>query len=265
MTFIIFSVILNRSMPCSKCVRNEHMVGYESEKPIYCLMVTGKDNIRYQFAKKSIMNFLIQTYKNKHLIIINHGDKQLVSMNNNLVTELMVHKANKTLGDLRNISLNHVPEKAIFTTWDDDDWRSSDYLQKLYNVLISNNAEMVMIRNRLEYNLNNNSVWKASLNSGFLTFFMFKDNRLRYSSQNTLEDQIIKTDAYKIGKRVIVYDNDPTIYVRYIHKNNTSPYVKKSKANPEIKGTDYYESEATIAERAYAATVTYNIVGTDFS
>ncbi|MCZ6913924.1 MAG: hypothetical protein O7C59_05330 [Rickettsia endosymbiont of Ixodes persulcatus] len=47
-------------------------------KSIYCLMITGKDDYRYEFAKISIINFLMQTYDNKYLVIINHGQVKLI-------------------------------------------------------------------------------------------------------------------------------------------------------------------------------------------
>ena len=250
----IFIAVTYRQPSCSACVRKEHMATTKT-KPIYCLMVTGKDENRYEFAKISIMNFIIQTYNNKHLLIVNHGTRRLVNNNNNYIKEFMVSKENKTLGDLRNISLSYVPDGEIFTTWDDDDWRSADYLQQLYDVLITNNAQLVMLKNRLEYNLNNGSAWKSSLNSGFYWFFMVKDPNLKYDSLDKNEDGIIKTKAYELHKKIIVYDNDPKIYIRYIHKNNTSPYVNKDKANPNPSKGDYNERAVTEDERRYLSNI----------
>lgn len=258
---IIFIFIINKVL----YQNYENMINIRN-KPIYCLMITGKDNERYKFARISIINFLLQTYDNKYLIIINHGSERLDNGNvDGRIKEIMISKKDRTLGDLRNISLSYVPDGEIFTTWDDDDWRSENYLQSLYNILIKNKAEMVMIRNRIEYNLNNKSIWKSSLRTGFPIFFMIKDNDVKYDSYDTLEDQIIKIKSYKMHKRIIVYDNDARLYIRYIHKNNTSPYVNKDRVmnndyhHNHYENYDYIESVLDKDEMSYSLYV-YNVM-----
>lgn len=225
---------------------------YTYGKPVYCLMVTGKDSDRYKFAKVSVINFLLQTYRNKYLLILNHGEEEVYTGNDKRIKEIRVYKGNQTLGGLRNISLNYVPDGAIFTTWDDDDWRSDDYLEVLYNVLVKTNSEVVMLKNRISYNLNNNTTWKERLNSGFVHFFMYKDPFIKYSNLDTLEDQAVKKYVHR-HKRVYVYDNDPKMYIRNIHKNNTSPYVIRNKTtiNKMFYG-DYTELELQPWDKEYA-------------
>ena len=225
------------------------------QKPIYCLMVTGKDDDRYKFAQASIINFLLQTYQNKYLVILNHGDEEIYTRYNNRIKEIRVFKEGKTLGELRNMSLKYVPYGAIFTTWDDDDWRSNDYLETLYKILISTKSDVVMIRNRISYNLNNHSMWKETLNSGFVHFFMYIDPMVEYARLDTLEDQKVKDYVHK-HKKVYIYDNDPKMYIRNIHKNNTSPYVNKKKAavNEWLKG-EYKEAELGLTDRRYAMNI----------
>ncbi|MCZ6913925.1 MAG: glycosyltransferase [Rickettsia endosymbiont of Ixodes persulcatus] len=172
---------------------------------------------------------------------------------NKYIKEYMISKNNKTLGELRNISLSYVPNDAIFTTWDDDDWRSPNYLENLYAFLINNKADITMIQNRLEFNLNNNSMWKSSMRSGFMTFFMIKDSNIKYDKLDTLEDVIIKKNAIDSHKKIIPYNNNPELYIRYIHKNNTSPYVNKNKAKitKYSIANDYTESDVTLDEQKY--------------
>ena len=74
------------------------------------------------------------------------GRKIEIGDANAIIKEYMVSKNNKTLGDLRNISLSHVPNGVIWTTWDDDDWRHETYLSVLYNELIRlNNAQKMKL------------------------------------------------------------------------------------------------------------------------
>ena len=57
----------------------------------------------------------------------------------------MTSKDGITLGDLRNISLSYVPNNEIWTTWDDDDWRSSNYLSILCKMMTNNGAKFIII------------------------------------------------------------------------------------------------------------------------
>ena len=47
-------------------------------KPVYCLMVTGYNADRVQYAKKSIQNFKDKTYNSKFLIILNQSKERLI-------------------------------------------------------------------------------------------------------------------------------------------------------------------------------------------
>lgn len=219
---------------------------------IYCLMITGKDNERYKFAKRAILNFNIQTYQNKKLIIINHGSYKLIKNSDN-IQEYMIDKTNKTLGDLRNISLSFVPSGEIWTTWDDDDWRHPEYLSLLYKELKRSGLSMLMIKNRLEYNIQNKFCWQSSMKSGFYWYFCYKNNNQKYDSLDTFEDGIIKKTLLKNKIPYHIYNNDPKLYIRYVHNNNTSLFVNphKYKINNYPKTNDFSEFSITEENKNY--------------
>jgi len=219
---------------------------------IYCLMVTCSDS-REQFAKIAIQNFLLQTHPHKHLIIINHG-KYPVSNGEENVFEKLVTKHNRTLGDLRNESLTYVEgDNNIWTPWDDDDWRSENYLQLLYENL--GTRDVLLIRNRIEVNLINKFMWKSKLASGYFWCFARKKTKLQYDSLNTLEDFVIKKNIYNGNMSLVLYENDPKLYIRTIHGKNTSIFVDENKykiTNPNVaNNTDYTEYEVTNEEQMY--------------
>jgi len=210
----------------------------KGNEPVYCMMVTGKNDDRIDLARKSVKNFLEQDYPNKHMIIVNHHPSKNVLIDApekpKNIKEIVVHKNEKiTLGHLRNISLKYVPEGAIWHTWDDDDYRRQDYISLLYNHMKSKKASALMIRNRLEYNVETNSSWGSSYSDGFFWYFMYKDDRYQYEEKETGEDGIIKRNLYAdADKKVVVYDNPADIYVRFIHNSNTSRFVKPRQFEP---------------------------------
>ena len=101
--------------------------------------------------------------------------------------------------------------------------------------------------------------WGSFMRSGYVTFFMFYDPRLKYASLDTLEDLKLKDDLKLFRKKITIYNNDPKLYIRYIHNNNTSPYVvktKKSKIQYD-KNSDYQEYELNDNDKIYANNI-YN-------
>lgn len=217
--------------------------------PIYCLMITAHIPQRIKYANISIKNFNKQNYPNKYLIIINQSNYNFKKQSN--ILDVKVDNKNLTLGELRNISLEFVPPNAIWTTWDDDDWRREDYLLKLYNSLYFSNSNFLMFQNRLEYNKNNNFIWKIKLNDGLMTFFAYKNPYIKYSKLNTSEDKIVKHFANKHLK-VKIINNDPKLYIRTVH-NNTSLYVNENKKSIKntINNSNYFEFNASDSDIKY--------------
>lgn len=235
---------------------------HHTKTPIYCLMITGKSELRLPWARASLQNFLEQTYSNKHLIIINHGNERVYEQHGKSIdseshiNEYMVEKGKGvTLGDLRNDALSHVPIGEIWTTWDDDDIRCNDYLEQLYNEMTVNNVQCVMIRNRFEYNMNTKKIWASSLHTGFLWFFMRKQaHDFVYDKKETNEDGLLKIQILTEGESFYkIYDNNPICYIRLIHNDNTSMYVDKTQTGPKEKYTEgkrlYSERDITEDEK----------------
>lgn len=227
--------------------------------PIYCLMITGKTEQRRQFANIALTNFHLQSYPNKYLVIINEGPYSTTKQTFANVMEVMVnkHAHGLTLGDLRNISLELVPPNAIWTTWDDDDWRHETYLEVLCNRLETNPSHRYLLyQNRLEYNFNTGFSWKVRIKNGTSIVFAYKDPDLRYDSWNVNEDVVVKQHILSRIPRgeSIIYDNDPRLYIRFVHTDNTSVYVdpKKQVIRVPLSATsNVVESEALPRDMKY--------------
>lgn len=228
----------------------------QKKENIYCVMITGKDINRLQFAKKSIQNFKDQDYPNKKLIIINENQQRIFnkeySTNNDMI-EIQISDRKKkhlTLGDLRNIAFNFIPINSIWTLWDDDDIRSSNYLTYLYQRL--RNYDYILFTKRIEHNTNTNFSWIMELKSGFVIFFGRKKYDTLYNSTEYNEDIPLKKLIIDKYKHLII-DNDPRIYVRIVHENNTSIIIKKNKKH--IKDTTqnkvYFEHKISQDDKKY--------------
>lgn len=219
-------------------------------------MITGKKN-REMFAKQSIVNFNKQTYKNKFLVIINHGKTIPTIKAQNNIIEIMLQKQMR-LGTMRNLALHLVPPGAIWTTWDDDDWRSDDYLLTLFKAMNKDPSKRyLMYTNRLDHNINTNFSYNVEIPSGTYIFFCYKDPLMKYDDLDTKEDAITKKYILQKSHQTVIYKNDPSIYIRFIHNNNTSLYVnpQKTKINYYKNKEIYFEKDATAEQVQYIDTV----------
>lgn len=228
---------------------------FEQSACIYCIMITGKDDQRLRWARLAVENFKSQDYPNKRLIIINHSK----NLNNRVLTnndgtdgivEIHVEKSpTMLLGHMRNMALELVPFNALWTPWDDDDIRAPNYLSFLAKHMTSLH-HAVAFTDRMEVNLQNKFVWRVSLKPNGTVHILCRasDKRVRYLLRDTMEDVNLHRDILRLGHQInVVQDNDPTLYIRLVHGNNTSLYVDPNRA--ELKFA--FEKRATSEERAY--------------
>jgi predicted 3-demethylubiquinone-9 3-methyltransferase (glyoxalase superfamily) len=244
--FTLFVVV----MVCVIIIINLNI--WQNSLPVYCLMITGYSDKRKPFALRSIANFKEQYYNNKHLIIINQSKDKLLNHNYDKILEVYLDKKNKTLGNIRNISLQFVPPNAVWTTWDDDDWRHPMYLSTMMKEMYKTNLDFLMFSNRIEYNLNNKFTYKSTMRSGYMHFFSKYNEDLQYEDVSTSED--VKVKQYAINNlKYQVLDNDPRLYIRFVHDDNTSVYVQNNKQ--ELKDTSrnniYFENKLNKKERSF--------------
>lgn len=85
---------------------------------------------------------------------------------------------------------------------------------------------------------------------GMIFFLAPFDNRISYLQKESLEDVNMLADYEKAGYKVKVIDNNPRIYVRLVHKSNTSLYVKPQR-DYLVKGPNYSERFTNDAEKIY--------------
>lgn len=213
---------------------------FKSKKEhIYGIMITGKDTERINLARLSVTNFLEQKCNNSlHLIIINHHPHlKVMQYHHPNVIEIKLVKNDITLGEMRNIALSFIKKGELWTTWDDDDYRPIDYIKTLYDIMIKQNVSAVTFTDRYDFNANNNFIWRTHLSAGFVTILARKNN-FSYLNLNSMEDVKIR-EAYP---DLYIYDNkDKLMYLRLVHKNNTSIYVDPTKKDIKVTNTEDYK------------------------
>lgn len=224
---------------------------------VYCLMVTGYNDKRVEWAKVSVYNFLLQDYPNKQLLILNQNlQKSVIGINKiRNIQEILINNkpwtGKKSLGTLRNFMLDMVPENALYYTWDDDDWRHPSLLRSLVNVKLSNNVDFVFLKHRLNYNCNTNSLWRSTELRGQVIFLGKKSDKIsfQYLDKDSLEDTL----AHNLvnTQKTILWENHPQMYVRFVHSNNTSPFVNKDQTVPVLNAGPYTESVAFSEDYKY--------------
>lgn len=232
---------------------------------VYGIMITGKDDDRIAIASVSCRNFFEQDYTGtKRLIIINHHTSSVQAHSNKDVVQIFVDRKKNSLGAMRNIALELVPTNALWTTWDDDDYRSPDYLWKLYRCMNNNNAAAATFINRYEFNSNTDTAWRMTLQSGFVTMLCKKIPGYYYLNKDSLEDINLKDFYSRQSGGIAIYKNKPDelMYIRLIHKNNTSLYVEPNKVAPANTSSksDYMESHITEQEKQYISQLMQELV-----
>ena len=226
--------------------------GVPRDTRVHCLMITRNLPERRAYIDASVRNFHEQTLARKHLVIVNQSDTR-VSAPSDAVTELMLPSDHTlSLGQLRNMSLEFVPIGGVWTTWDDDDWRHNTYLETLLHALVRQRADVVTIGDRIEYNAMTRFAHVATLTTGFMTFLAVHHPQLRYGDADTLEDVPLKKYATS-RLRFRALRLPPTMYVRFSHGNNTSPYVNRNKRGlrDTHRNVAYFERSLTRSERTY--------------
>lgn len=197
---------------------------------IYGVMITGKDAVRERFAKLAVENFFGQTYPDKKLVIVNHSPTFSLAHLDPRIIEVRVKK--QVIGKMRNIALDHIPENALFATWDDDDWRFEGMLQAQYDNLLQRKADCSAMSSRIEYIFKND--YAFYLRRAMMSALILCRNKgdVRYSEMTHGEDWRYLLE-YKKKYRVTRLGNPAHWYLRFQHGNNITYNNWKKKRRKE--------------------------------
>ena len=198
-----------------------------SETSVTGVLVTGKTPDRYPLAKRAVAAWLEQRYEGpRNLIILNdHPTTPLYTNKLDVppgVTELRV-SGRRSLGELRNMGINHAKHDYI-VQWDDDDFSHPNRLT--YQVLKTEPGHASIFKWEINCNLIDGHAFANNGNSirckGFPgTMLWPRETPARFPHKGKAEDTEFVLLLKKRGIAVDILNNDPWMYFRCYHGFNT--------------------------------------------
>jgi hypothetical protein len=214
---------------------------------VTAVLITGLHRERYSMARVAIECFKAQTYPNKNLLIVNHGEQSLASGDARIV-ELRLKKSSwQTIGDLRNLALEHASGDFI-VNWDDDDWHHPRRIEVQMQARSRDTA--VLLKRRIHHSLVNGCSRYAEYPRGAeATILHPKKVPYRYPSMLRGSDSVF---AKKFAVRLAV-DNDAALHIRFFHGLNLwdAPHIMGSVADERLPS----QAKLTNEHRALLAQV----------
>ena len=185
-------------------------------------MVTGKTPERAALAAASVSSFLAQTHRNRALVIINDAEFELDVGDVPAARVTCIRlKRGLSIGQLRNCGLDAIPDGAIWTYWDDDDWHHPRVMAAQYRVLSTLGVQACFLQSQVKYGFAQNVAFIDRHPGGFAgTLRMYKQSCLRFEDVPTAEDSLY-TAALKRTFRWYPWSNPPHYYLRFFHGGNS--------------------------------------------
>jgi len=177
---------------------------------------------RLDRVRTSYSHFKRQTYPNKKLLIVTDGRedehnalKSLVRRDQELI---VLHVGEKrTLGELRNLSIEYAPSD-LSIQWDDDDWYGPSRIMEQYEGLGTGKA--VLLKEQLHFFADTSEVgWTADRSGIEGTLLLDRSCGLKYPAERRGEDSVLKKALRSRGLVNIVKGG--VCYCRTYHGSNT--------------------------------------------
>ena len=211
---------------------------------ISCLCVSQN---KTELVEISIKCFLNQSYLNKELIFVYEDNNCFINeiktkFNYKNIKYIEIPSTpKKTLGELRNISINN-SNGSILIQWDDDDVYHKERITTQYNFMVQKKTNAVMLDQRLF--LMDNILYKTNIwpfeGSIMIKKNMFTDNKINpYSEDIKGEDTNILMDLLKTNS--VEFMNCPNLYLyRYTGDNvwDKKHFNEIANASYKIKNID---------------------------
>jgi glycosyltransferase involved in cell wall biosynthesis len=206
-------------------VRDKAVKSLWTRPKVSALLLTGRCLNRYCLASVAIQCFFDQTWLNKELVIVNHGEQSLLSGLNpaqqSMVREVRIKRPEgMTIGDMRNISMDSSTGDWLIQ-WDDDDWHHPLRIETQMGY--ASPETIVTFNWQVRCNLLNGAAFYDKMDGGQHMSVCYPRTTHRYERLNARED----TAFFKSFSKVITIDNgpdevpiDPFMYVRFYHGMN---------------------------------------------
>ncbi len=208
---------------------------------VTAVMIT-QNRERHPYVMMSIRSFLKQTYPASRLLIVNDGVP--VDMDHPRIQEIILpFQSERTLGDLRNIALDHI-ETPFVIQWDDDDWSHPERIQVQMNAAaLSSKANVLKYQYRYDVVVGESMYVKKW--RGIPGTILHPVSELRYPSLRRGEDTVFFR-RWKQADAMTILDNKPGFYVRLFTGKNT--WGRKYIMNGETLAEHPVEVQMMLAE-----------------
>ncbi|MGB3674141.1 MAG: glycosyltransferase [Candidatus Nanopelagicales bacterium] len=184
------------------------------------LMVTGS---RPRQAKVAIACFQRQTYPNTELVIVDDGRSdelaEFVScLRDDRIRMVRLPTSDATLGELRNVSVDHA-RGELLCQWDDDDFSDPDRLLWQVSALLDTDVAacflerwLVLWTSQPRLAISTRRLWEGSMVAR-------REAIGRYPSLRRGEDSAVVQGILALGPVVLL--DAPELYVYVVHGENT--------------------------------------------
>lgn len=191
---------------------------------ITAVMPTSGIGIRRQYAQVAIACFQRQTYAERSLLVLNHGDRLFPDgPPDSNIREVMVERP-KTLGELRNLAFPHL-HTSYFITWDDDDWHHPERIAVQHAHLAREDAGACILDQYLTLDVMTGVGFlrqgRSSRCKGCCGTILARVTDIRYPARDRHEDGDFAL-AYRAQGCLCVVEAPDTLYIRTCHDGNRS-------------------------------------------
>lgn len=190
---------------------------------ISCLCVTWK---KPKMLRRAIDCFLKQTYPNRQLVLIYEDfDLPTADLINGLTPDCRIKPVKissnpkKTLGELRNISIESADGEYV-CQWDDDDWFAPERLTEQMRCICNTGRAASILTHWLIFDattgksyVSNARLWEGSILSR-------KDVLSAYPRESKGEDTVVIDQLYQSAQLALISDM-PELYIYTFHGGNT--------------------------------------------
>lgn len=211
----------------------------EPKPSVTAVMLTGLHRERYSMARIAIECFRAQTYPNRNLLILNHGEESLASKDPRVREVRFVKSRWQTVGDLRNLGLELATGDFIIN-WDDDDWHHPRRIEVQMEAQGEDTA--VLLRRRIHHSLVNGCSRYAEYPRGAeATILHPRRVPFRYPSLLRGSDTVF---AQQFPVRLPI-ENDPAMHIRFFHGLNLwdAGHIMAHLADPNLQGQSEISDE----------------------
>lgn len=181
---------------------------------VSAVMITGKSNARLPMASLAVTQFQRQTYEETELIIVNTGRDALYRPARN-ITEIKLPQGQLSLGELRNIALDHASGEWVIQ-WDDDDVHHPDRISYQMSHVSGTQPQVLLYQTRLDLRTGESFCFSDPL--GIAGTILHPRTELRYPAMAKSEDAVF---SKSLGARPLNNYDRHDIYIRLFHGLNT--------------------------------------------